>query len=250
MSQGFVFVDVPLSSNSGGEPEVARGLTEVFSSPLSGPQPNPIVVDFLSPKLRHRTRGGTNSELIVKAVGVKPNERTGVLVFDFTAGLGTDAFLLAAAGYKVVAFERDPRIFELLQDGLRRLKASSLGIPQFDLEFRCADATEVVARESMRPEFLFPTAVIIDPMFESESTETKSLPRKEMALLRKMLPTSSKEEVRNLFQVAASVARSRVVVKRPMGSGEIVEPVDWGPALKPRRLEGKTAAFDIYSCRS
>lgn len=244
----FAVVDLPLDSR---QPSLrpARGLVEISVERGSGPAPHPVVVDFLSPQLQHRTRSGTNSELIVKAVGVKPAERAGVLIYDFTAGLGTDAFLLASAGYTVVGFERDVRVHEILQDGLRRFQEA---FPQRELplEFRCENAVDSVAAAISKSDGRRPMSVIIDPMFESESTQAKSLPKKEMALLRKMLPVSSKDEIRDLFRAAVSVATSRVIVKRPMGAEEIVEPIDWGRALKPRRLEGKTARFDIYSCRS
>lgn len=235
--------------------KTGRGLTELREDPSLGPSPHPIVVDFLSPGLKHRTRGGVNSELLVKAVGRKFAERSETLIYDFTAGLGTDSFLLAAAGYRVVGFERDPRLHELLEDGLRRFHEGSprsqpSHISPLQLEFRCQDATEAVARDLVKSDFLRPWAVVIDPMFEAEATDSKSLPKKEMALLRRMLPASSKDEICALFQAAASIATSRVIVKRPIGAQEIVEPSDWGRALKPRRLEGKTARFDIYSCRS
>lgn len=74
----------------------------------------PLVVDFLNPTLRHRIANGADSEMIVKAIGVKKSEREGKTIFDFTAGLGVEAFLLATSGFDVVAIERDPLIYELL----------------------------------------------------------------------------------------------------------------------------------------
>lgn len=61
-----------------------------------------------------------HQELLVKAVkikGVSPDE---LLVVDATAGLGEDSFLLAAAGFNIVMFERDEVIAALLEDGLAR----------------------------------------------------------------------------------------------------------------------------------
>ena len=46
-----------------------------------------------------------------KAVG-----RPRGLVVDATAGLGGDAFLLAVAGFEVLAIERNPEVFAALQE--------------------------------------------------------------------------------------------------------------------------------------
>ena len=60
-----------------------------------------------------------NHELLVKASKLKglPGPFTAV---DATAGLGEDAFLLAAAGFQVHLYERNPIIAVLLCDALRR----------------------------------------------------------------------------------------------------------------------------------
>ena len=57
-------------------------------------------------------------ELLVRAAKVKGVEKP--VAIDATAGFGEDAFLLAAAGFKVFMYERDPMIAALLRDGLVR----------------------------------------------------------------------------------------------------------------------------------
>lgn len=214
----------------------------------------PVVVDFLGAKLQHRVRSGVDSELVVKVFGVKKSERKDPeknLICDFTAGLGVDSFLLANAGFKVIGFERDPLVFALLEDGLMRflgvpgLQNSSAGI---DLQFRNQDVA--LADDEARTEFLStlphrPFAVYLDPMYEESSVKSKSLPKKEMAVLREVLKPSSDKELQNLLTTALWLAEARVVVKRPMGA----PPLE-GARQPAHRYEGKTACFDVYTCRS
>lgn len=232
---------------------VAKGLVDEQETGNS--RPNPVVVDFNSPKLQHRTKNNADGEAIVKAIGLKRSARLGVPVYDFTAGLGTEAFLLACAGFSVIAFERDDKVFELLEDGLRRFREDEIDrkvLPdlRLKLEFRKGEASDLVSRGLRAGSLVRAHAVTMDPMFEGEATEAKSLPKKEMALLRRMLPTSNDSGVRELMAAAFSIADVRVVVKRPMGSIDIGGMDSQGRPLRPvHRLEGKTARFDIYSCR-
>ena len=60
-----------------------------------------------------------NHELLVKAARLRGAQGP-LSAVDATAGLGEDAFLLAAAGFQVWLYERNPVIAALLQDALRR----------------------------------------------------------------------------------------------------------------------------------
>ena len=60
-----------------------------------------------------------NHELLVRAARIKGAQGP-LSAVDATAGLGEDAFLLAAAGFQVRLYERNPVIAALLQDALRR----------------------------------------------------------------------------------------------------------------------------------
>lgn len=241
----FSIVDVALADGV-----IAKGLIETAPNgeEKSAHAQAPIVVDFQSPKLKHRIKNGADGEAIVKALGVKRSERAGVLIYDFTAGLGTEAFLLACAGFSVVAYERNELVYQLLVDGLRRWKA--VHGDELRLEFRQGDAACVV-REGLVLGSLHPGyAVMLDPMFEGEATEGKSLPKKEMATLRRMLPATSDAELQVMFETAVQAATARIVVKRPHAAPDLVTSDSSGRTWKPvRRLEGKTARFDIYSCR-
>lgn len=240
-------------------PEIVDAFDEA-GRPAKGlkSQGHPVVVDFLSAKLQHRVRYGADSELVVKLVGVKKSDRKMKeknLICDFTAGLGVDSFLLANAGFKVISFERDPIVYSLLEDGLKRFRDASAeksadGPPalEIDLQFRHQDValSDDIARTNLLDTIpRRPFAVYLDPMYEETSLKLKSLPKKEMAVLRQFLTPSSDRELENLLATALWLADSRVVVKRPMGA----PPLE-GDRQPAHRHEGKTACFDVYTCRS
>lgn len=210
------------------------------------PKQNPIVVDFESAQLRFRRRGGVDGEMVVKSFGLAPRARAGSMVIDCSAGLGTDAYLLALAGYRVIAVERNPLVFEILQDGWRRLQAARKERGDGELDFRVCFSEASSILQQMISVGERPYGVYFDPMFEDETKKGKSLPRKEMATLRDLLADAENQGQRptEFLRYAISVASGRVVVKRPSGAAPAL--VDPGPA---NRIEGKVAGYDIYSCR-
>ena len=70
-----------------------------------------------------RLKGGRiGTELLVRAA--RPKRADGeLLAVDATAGMGEDALLLAAAGFRVILCERNPVIASLLEDTMRRAAA-------------------------------------------------------------------------------------------------------------------------------
>ena len=71
--------------------------------------------DFSAMRRRLRPQNLAH-ELLVRAARVKGVAHP--TVFDATAGLGEDSFLLASAGFSVTLCERDPVIAALLADAL------------------------------------------------------------------------------------------------------------------------------------
>ena len=69
------------------------------------------------------------TELIVKAVRFRSGGYAPT-VLDGTAGLGEDAFLLAASGQFVTMYESDPVIAALLRDALRRARSDTVLAPK------------------------------------------------------------------------------------------------------------------------
>lgn len=202
------------------------------------PELKPVVSDFLSASLAHRLRGGALGENLVKAIGVKKSERAGVTVSDFTAGLGTDAFLLATAGFSVTAYERDPWIFQILESGWKRWVFAN---PEQSLSLRLVHGDAVTA--AAQP----PHAIVLDPMFEDEAINQKASPRKEMAVLRSYLSaqTGISGSPESLLQAALRLAENRVVVKRSDSAPALVI----GSRRPTGCIRGKSVRYDIYSCR-
>ncbi len=166
---------------------------------------------------------------IVKALGPV---RT---VVDATAGLLGDSFLLAVAGFEVIALERSQLIFELAQDGLARARRDERLGPLIGdrLRIEHADAREWLARHAGSASA--PDAVVIDPMFPQKKKRS-ALARKEMVLLREVVGDDL--DAAQLLAAARSCARERVVLKRGDDASELA-PADW-------TISGTTVRFDVW----
>ena len=198
------------------------------------PKVHPVVVDFLSGAANFRREHGRGTgQLVAKAVGLK--KRRDLSVWDATAGLGRDAYVLASLGANVCLFERHPVVQALLQDGLNRLSLSAEPA-LLDVYNRMTLVTEgmppSVGRLSIAPEVIY-----LDPMFPERSKSAKV--KKEMALFHDLVGTDPDAD--NLLEPALDLAEYRVVVKRPKGAPELA---GRKPSLS---LAGKSSRFDIYT---
>ncbi|MEM6853412.1 MAG: class I SAM-dependent methyltransferase [Planctomycetota bacterium] len=160
---------------------------------------------------------------LLKAVGIhkqRSGERPNVL--DATAGLGEDAWLLAAAGCQVTAIERHPIVHALLADALRRARLTAPGVTDRINLLPCAEARDVL-RESAASGKRF-DVVLLDPMFPG-SARRKTAERKPMRVLRWLVGDDADAD--DLLDLARKTARQRVVVKRPKHASHLagVEPV-------------------------
>lgn len=203
----------------------------------SGPQaPGPVRVDFIQGGAAHRRLfGGGSGQMIAKAVGVQPGIRP--LIFDATAGLGGDAFVLACLGCTLHLAERQPVIAALLEDGLARAAADAETAPIVArMHLRQGDAIEVMAHWQAEP----PQVIYLDPMFPHR--DKSALVKKEMRLFRPLVGDDL--DAPALLQAALALASHRVVVKRPR-KAPAIEGVK--PALV---LEGKSSRYDIYPLKS
>ena len=76
-------------------------------------------IDFIGGKTGYRhLRNCTINQPLARAAGIRPGFRP--TVFDATAGMGGDAFVLACLGCRVVMNERSAVIAALLQDAIDR----------------------------------------------------------------------------------------------------------------------------------
>lgn len=164
---------------------------------------------------------------LIRAFGKKRGR-----ILDLTAGLGGDAYRLAAAGHQVQAFERHPAIFALLATGWAddceagRVPASVAE----RLDFSYDDGVNALTQfETLGP------AIYLDPMYP-DTRKNKALPKRELQVLRQLLGEQS-----DACQLAI-LARSRVarvVVKRPHRAAPLMADVTFNVSTKLVR-------FDVY----
>ncbi|HCR98691.1 MAG: class I SAM-dependent methyltransferase [Halomonas sp.] len=195
----------------------------------------PLSVDFVTGKAAHRRQfGGGRGQLVAKACGLAKGVTPSVV--DATAGLGRDAFVLAALGAHVLLVERVSAIAALLEDGLlRAAKAHDIADIIARMTLRHGDAAQsleaLVAKAAFDPQ-----VVHLDPMFPHR--EKSALVKKEMRLFREL--AGDDDDAPRLLEAALEVATHRVVVKRPRKAPPIA-----GPAPQ-HVLEGKTSRYDLY----
>jgi 16S rRNA (guanine1516-N2)-methyltransferase len=193
-------------------------------------------VDFLDGTLQYRVRTSGKRQGLGKAVGL--DKAAGIHVLDATAGLGRDAFVLAALGCEVSLMERSPLVHALLQDGFQRARRDGDAAVQEILDrmhLLHGDSRERFAAIA-RGEAPQPDVIYLDPMFPPRSKSASV--KKDIALLHTLL--GAEEDFAGLFAAALPCAKHRVVVKRP---GSKHDPALPQPAFV---VEGKAAHFEVY----
>jgi len=184
-----------------------------------------------------RKRGGGRGQAVARAVGMK-GAKIKPRVIDLTAGLGRDAFVLATLGCTVLAVERQPEVFQLLEDGLRRAQQDAETFDALDgrLSLLHANATELLAAwpQGLLAEFQ-PDVLYLDPMHPPR--KKSALPRKEMRLFQRLVGADVDQE--QLLAAARATGVKRVVVKRPSSAGPLALGVS-------SAIPGKTTRFDVY----
>ncbi len=211
---------------------------------LDEPRAAPLRVDFSAAAIQSRARDALTGQHLPRAVG------GGIEVLDATAGLGRDAFLLASIGKRVLLLERDPIVHALLADGLRR----GLADPDLAPVISRMELRRIDFRDYDEPRRF--DVVCLDPMFPRPASRARG--KKEMVFLQRLLaprlggmetecgfagqsdalPDSRGES--GLLAKARSLARARVVVKRPPREG-------WIDAVKPAfSYRGRSSRHDVY----
>ncbi|UAW97699.1 class I SAM-dependent methyltransferase [Halopseudomonas nanhaiensis] len=198
--------------------------------------PGAVRVDFVEGALAHRRQyGGGAGQMVARAVGLRGAIRPYVL--DATAGLGRDAFVLAALGCEVMLLERQPVIAALLADGLSRATRAGGEVAEIASRMRLleADAIETM-RDWAGP---VPQVIHLDPMFPHR--DKSALVKKEMRLFRPL--AGDDLDAPRLLSEALALASHRVAVKRPRKA-----PAIEGPPPNAK-LEGQSSRYDIYGRR-
>ena len=180
----------------------------------------------LLPRLRPDRLG---RELLVRAARVRGVAAPTAV--DSTAGLGEDSLLLAAAGFTVTMYEKDPVIAALLQDALER----AANEPQLSAIVERMTLVEGDSVAALRAMGAAPDVVFLDPMFP-ERTKSAAVKKKFQLLHRLERPC---EDERELLDAALAAGPRKVVIKRPPK----------GPCLAGVRpshaVAGKAVRYDV-----
>lgn len=156
------------------------------------------------PRIR---RNNLNSEILIRAARFKGADRR-LTAVDATAGMGEDAFLLAAAGFYVRLQEYDPVIALLLRDALKR----AAEIPELsDIAGRMElfEENSITALGQLEEA---PDLILLDPMFPSRQKSARI--KKKFQLLQQLEAPCSDEGA--LLEAAIAAKPHKIIIKRPL----------------------------------
>lgn len=179
-----------------------------------------IHIDFDNDKLNY-SRKIVAKDPFLRAIG---KDRRNVL--DVSAGLAIDAIFLAQHGHDVIAVERNPLLYVLLNYAHKKSKK----LAGWNIKFEFADAVDYILKmEKGKVDCLY-----FDPMFPDRVKS--ALPKQEMVLFRRLVgqDDDAKFILENLLKMG-----TRVVVKRP----SYAPPIGFRPT---NAFESKLIRFDIY----
>ncbi|MBV1877256.1 MAG: class I SAM-dependent methyltransferase [Pseudomonadales bacterium] len=210
------------------EDELGLGLKDCLTDQ------KPLRIDFNSPQLTYRRLSGGKKELLIRAVKARP----GCRVWDCTAGLGVDSFLLAAHGCQVRMFERSKIMAKLLEEAM--LKAARISSTEeiiARMELVHVDAIAMLKKVNRDQGGAFLADVILlDPMFPAR--KKSALVNGKMQILQRFL--GADEDALSLLTAALNSGVKRVVIKRPANGGEL-------QGLQPSfSLSAKSNRFDVF----
>lgn len=191
-----------------------------------------LYVDFVGGKNGYRlAKNCTIKQPLARAVGIKPGFRP--TVFDATAGLGGDGFVLASLGCQVTMCERSPLLGALLEDGLERALHDKLTeiIVSKRLHLFIQDSRDFLHRSQTK----FHT-IYLDPMYPHR--KQSALNKQALRVIRHLVGDDVDGD--SLLEAACKKAVNRVVVKRPAGAPNLA-------AMVPTHtIAMKNSRFDVY----
>ena len=183
----------------------------------------PLYVQEIYSKLINRFQNLKN-ELLVQAMA----SPRGLSVWDLTAGLGKDAFILASSGYIVTMVEQNPVLVTIVHYAL-----TNNILPVRNLSLVYANSLDYLAATTERPNIIY-----LDPMFKDDKAAKA---RKEMQLIQLLTEGSPQHNDEALFIAAYAKALNKIIVKRDNKQETLLA------SPQPSHAKsGKTIRFDIY----
>lgn len=205
------------------------GINPVFAD---GSAFSPLIVDFLKGNAAYRhARNCTIKQPLARAVGIRSGFRPDI--FDATAGLGGDGFVLACLGCHVILNERSQVIAALLEDGLARAAADprTAEIAGSRMQLLSGDS-----RNNLKDLDHAPHTIYLDPMYPH--SPKAALNKKEMRMIRDIVGDDA--DGSELLETSLEYAGNRVVVKRPKGAEHL------GARLPSHEIRMRNSRFDVY----
>ncbi len=179
----------------------------------------------------HRVSDGRLAhEMLVRAAKTTETDLKGI---DATAGMGEDAFLLAAYGYDMTLYEQNPVVSVLLKDALRRAKKHPQ-LKEIAARMKLVEGNSV---EELKTRVDAVDLIYLDPMFPGR--QKSGLINKKLQLIQKLEPPCSDEV--ELFEAAIQAKPSKIIVKRPLKSPFLAGK---NPTYE---LKGKAIRYDCYA---
>jgi 16S rRNA (guanine1516-N2)-methyltransferase len=201
---------------------------------------SPTQINFNSDSLQYRLNTSKRSEGLLKAVGLDKYSLP-LSIVDGTAGLGTDAYIMAAMGCQVTMLEKSAIMAALLDDGLKRGINSADPLLKSHLHRMTLYFTDVISYlNAIDTSVIKPDVVYLDPMFPARDKSAKV--KKDMALMQKLLPAN--DDVEEMLDIALRCAGKRVVLKRP---GKANPKAMKAASPRPEfQVPGKACHFQVY----
>ena len=177
--------------------------------------------------LKRVSKGRLFHEMLVHVAKTK---KENPIAIDATAGMGEDAFLLAAYGYKVYLFEQNPVVAALLSDAMdRALEQDELS--QIIARMHLVEKNSIEGMEEIAEEI---DLIYLDPMFPAR--QKSGLINKKLQLIQKLEQPCMREE--DLLEAAIAKKPKKIVIKRPLKGANLAD-------KKPSyTIKGKAIRYD------
>lgn len=185
----------------------------------------PFEIDFATMLKKTKQKGGKREGLI-RAIKPAPN----LHIIDATAGWARDSLLLASFGAQVTMIERNPLLYQLLENALHRFMKNEAAYPLL-LSLIHADAKDYLNFLGVKE---YPDIIYMDPMHPAR--QKTALVKKNMQALQHLLGPDL--DAHNLLTIALQRVKQRVVIKWPQKLPPLQAP--------HASILGKTTRFDIF----
>lgn len=177
--------------------------------------------------LKRVSKGRLFHEMLVHVAKTK---KENPIAIDATAGMGEDAFLLAAYGYKVYLFEQNPVVAALLSDALDRATEHD-ELKEIIERMHFVEKNSIDGMTDILEEI---DLIYLDPMFPAR--QKSGLINKKLQLIQKLEQPCMREE--DLLAAAVAKNPKKIVIKRPLKGTNLAD-------KKPSyTIKGKAIRYD------